>query len=58
MIGTACNAQLRKQRPESLLVHAPATNRAIVDRLAHLRRTGSENRPFRLMKGETTRIPV
>ena len=39
-------------------MHAPAANRAVVDRLAHLRRTGGENRPFRLMKSKTTRIPV
>ena len=39
-------------------MHAPATDRAIVNRLAHLRRTRGENRAFRLMKSQTAWIPV
>jgi hypothetical protein len=50
--------ELREQRPQCLLVHAPTAYRAIVDRLAHLRRTRGENRPFRLMESQTARIPV
>jgi len=39
-------------------VHAPASDRAIVDRLAQLRYAGGANRSHCLMEGKATRIPV
>jgi hypothetical protein len=57
-IGIACNVELRKQRPEKLLVRAPAANGIIVNRLTHLHRTGGKNRPLRLMESKTPWIPV
>ena len=39
-------------------MHAPASDRAIVDRLAQLRYAGGANRSHCLMEGKATRIPV
>ena len=44
------NAERAQQRLELALIHPPAADRALVDRLTHLRRARRSHRPFGFMK--------
>jgi hypothetical protein len=50
--------KLGEKRPQERLVDAPASNRFVVDRLAHLHCARSRHRPLSLVKGKTALIPV